>query len=883
MKSLFSNGGTSRFKILKGVCRHMLCIVLLLTLIIPFASGQEKLLDKKININLNRVTLPDALNAIADQAGCVFSYSSTAIPSGKRISIQRTGITLSALLKEIIGNDLERLQTQGNKVLIIFKKSLGAVKGSVKTSDGRPAEFVMLSIKGIAGTTVDESGNYILKNIPAGSYTLTASLLGLGARTKQIEVQAEQTITADFILNESEQQLNEVVIKGNKTNKFANKESEYVARLPIKNLENPQVYNVVTQAIMKEQMITSYAEVFQNVAGISTSNIVNTRGTSFFLRGFPNPPSLRNGLVAPQFVESIDPVNVERVEVLKGPSATLFGSSLTSFGGAVNNITKKPFDHTAGEVSYSAGSWDLSRLTVDYNTPLNKDTTVMFRVNAARHWANTFQDFGYQHNYVFAPSLLYKVNSKLTLQMDAEINSYKGTMWNYSYFGPGVTIKNIKDLKIPYNRSVAGDQLLQEWTASSVFAKADYKINDKWTSSTNFIQSIYNRSELYGMNNNEWINDSTVVRGIFGVKPQQFSDYQIQQNFTGDFKIGKMRNRLVIGLDAHISRMTATFRNGPGPNGFHYQDTLIMNGPQNPANISKEKVLAFLGAGKLDSYVNKSNTYSVYASDVVNVTDRLLAMLSLRLDRFDNKNSTINAVSTDGAYKQTALSPKLGLVYQVVKDEISLFGNYMNGFTNNAPGTDTQNRPVNYKPSQANQWETGIKADVLQHKLSFNLSYYDISVKNALRYNVNPAAQDGTQYSRGFEAEVIANPLPGLNLTAGYGYNKSKYEKADETLTGKSLGAPENVANFWASYKIPEGKAEGLGVGFGGNYVSSVTINNPIIIPSYTLFNAAVFYDKPQYKIGLKLNNLSNEKYWSWDHISPQPLRNFVLNIAYKF
>ena len=164
---------------------------------------------------------------------------------------------------------------------------------------------------------------------------------------------------------------------------------------------------------------------------------------------------------------------------------------------------------------------------------------------------------------MFAPSILYKVNSKLTLQVDAEINSYKGTMWNWSYFGPGVTIKNIKDLKIPYNRSVAGNQLLQEWTSSSVFAKADYKISDQWTSSTNFIQSIYNRSELYGMNNNEWINDSTLVRGIFGVKPQQFSDYQIQQNFTSDFKIGKMRNRIVIGLDARISRMDATFRNGP--------------------------------------------------------------------------------------------------------------------------------------------------------------------------------------------------------------------------------------------------------------------------------------------------------------------------------
>ncbi|RQO71866.1 TonB-dependent siderophore receptor [Pedobacter sp. KBW06] len=848
------------------------------------SRAQQGLLEKKIKLSLNQSTIPDALAYISDQAGCTFSYSSSSLSSDIRINTQHQEISLSGALKEIFGNRLEKLQVQGSSVLIVLKKASGSVSGLVKTSDGQPAKFVSISIKGLTGTTVDKDGRYLLKNIPEGSYKIIASLVGLNSQSKQVQVKANETEEISFTLTESGEQLSEVIVKANKPNKFAEKESENIARLPIKNLENPQVYQVVTQAIMKEQMLTSYAEAFQNVAGISTSNILNTRGTSFFLRGFASPPSMRNGMAAPGWAESIEPVNIERVEILKGPSATLFGNIQSSYGGAVNNVTKKPFAGTAGEVGYSLGSWNLSRLTVDYNTPLNKDTTLLFRINAARHWSDTFQDYGFQHSYAVAPSLLYKPNSRLTLALEVEMNNYKGTMWAWTGFGEDVTIKNIKDLKTPYNRSVTGDQLLQEWISSSVYAKADYKLSHQWTSSTNLIQSIYHRSEFYGMNNNLWKNDSTLVREIFGNSPATVSTYQIQQNFNGDFKLGKMRNRMVFGIDVFMTKDNRTFKTGPDPQHSRYTDEVIMNDPSSAVNVSKEKVLAFFAPYPMDNNVARLNTYSIYASDVINITDKLLAMLSLRVDRFDNKKRVVNGVpEATGDYKQTALSPKFGVVYQLVKDQVSIFGNYMNGFTNNQPQQNAQNEMVTYKPSQANQWEGGVKTDLFQHKLSLHLSYYNISVKDALRWTVSPPAQDGTQYSRGFETEVIANPLPGLNISAGYGYNKSKYVKAEETLEGKSLGAPKNVANFWISYKLPEGKAEGLGFGFGGNYVSDVFIINPIVIPSYTLLNAAVFYDVSKYKIGLKVNNLTSQKYWSWDHVTGQPPRNFVLNLAYKF
>jgi iron complex outermembrane receptor protein len=99
----------------------------------------------------------------------------------------------------------------------------------------------------------------------------------------------------------------------------------------------------------------------------------------------------------------------------------------------------------------------------------------------------------------------------------------------------------------------------------------------------------------------------------------------------------------------------------------------------------------------------------------------LIVLASAHIDRFDNKGTrNITRDTTTGRYSQTAVSPKFGLVYQVVKDQVSLFGNYMNGFQNIAPIVQTD--PVtgtteasSFKPSQANQWEAGVKVNMLDN------------------------------------------------------------------------------------------------------------------------------------------------------------------------
>src|SRR5690606_5502046 len=137
-------------------------------------------------------------------------------------------------------------------------------------------------------------------------------------------------------------------------------------------------------------------------------------------------------------------------------------------------------------------------------------------------------------------------------------------------------------------------------------------------------------------------------------------------------------------------------------------------------------------AGGPSKSLVKGSTYSAYISDVLNITPAFNIMASLRADHFDNAG-TLNILTgkTIGRYYQTTLSPKFGTVYQLMKDKLSLFGNYMNGFRNVAPAEQPfPDIPSTFKPQQANQLEGGVKMDLWNKKVNLTASVYDILVTN---------------------------------------------------------------------------------------------------------------------------------------------------------
>ena len=757
----------------------------------------------------------------------------------------------------------------------------GSLKGTVLTADGKPADFVSITIKETGqGATVNKNGHYLIKNVKPGNYTITASFIGLNTENKQVTITADQPSTLDFTLAESKKQLQDVVVKGHKANKFLKKETSDVAKLSLKNLENPQVYSIVTSELMQEQIVTNFNDAFKSIPGAGVPLVYNNGRSSLLSRGFTTENLVRDGISGFDY-NSVDPANIEKIEAIKGPSGTLFNSSMISFGGLFNRVTKRPLDTVKREISYEGGGFDLNRLTADINTPLNADKTALFRVNTALHSEHSFQDQGFTKSIFFAPSLSYQVNDKLSIQLDAEISAYNATSAYRltPYSNAKSKVHDIEQLGINYNLSFANNSLDYTSQQFDVFGQINYKLSANWKSQTAFART-YSTTKGY-VTQLTGVTDSTLKQSL---QKEDFPYYgtNIQQNFIGDFKIAGLRNRLVIGLDYYNQKSNRDYTTVTMPAiNFKHPGAAYVN--YNVDNVS-----ALAAKSPYTYYQTNQSTYGTYASDVINFTSNLSALLSLRVDRFNNKGTFYpQADSTAGKYGQTALSPKFGLVYQVVKDQLSLFANYMNGFSNTS-GTDFTGDT--FKPQYANQWETGLKVDLWEHQISSTISYYNISVSNVTMDDPNHpgfSIQDGTQLSKGVEGELIANPLPGFNIVAGYAYNDSKMTKASASIQGlrPAAAGPDKLANLWMSYRITTGKVEGLGFGAGGNYGSSSYIVNTttfkFTIPSYTTIDATAFYDQPRYRIGLKVDNLTNEKYWSF-RLAPQNPARATLSLNIK-
>lgn len=757
----------------------------------------------------------------------------------------------------------------------------GSVSGIVRDVSGKPIETVIVVVKKINKRAyTDENGYFILNNLPIGQNVIIVRGLGYLTVEKNIEVKKDINNTIDdIILNEDLTQLDEVSIFSHK-NKFAKKETEYVARLPLKNLENPQVYNIVGKDLMKEQIVLERTDIYRNVPG-AVPNYSAGGSQGLTMRGFSNTSGMLNGMNTSP-VYPLNPAILERVEFIKGPSGTLFGGTRnTSFGGVYNYVTKKAYENFGGEVSLVGGSFSFTRVTADINTPLNKEKTALFRLNVAGQSEGSFQDQGYAKNYVFAPTFSYQVTDRLKFSVDLDITKSAYTMTTISIGSlTNVKAKSFKDLQLNYNRSYGNNDVDAEIGVNNLGMQIDYKISDQWKSETKFLSSVGYYKHLLWTNLNV-LTDSTATRVIRNQTPETFGNIQLQQNFTGDFKIGSLRNRMLIGLDYNnayneLNRVT----------GINY-DVINVNQPVNDFNSEKINDLSY--AKGFSASTTKAETYGLYVSDVINLTPSLMAMLSLRVDRFSTKGSydvRTGAYTANSEYQQTSLAPKFGLVYQLIKDKISVFGNYMNGFTNLAPVVQSDNSVLKLDTQYGTQWETGVKFDIVRNRLNATVSYYDISVTNSTYKDAatNNTIQDGTQNSKGVDVEVVVNPVAGLNIVAGYAFNENTYTKSSPALLGKSLAAsPKNAANIWASYTLPEGKMKGLGIGVGGNYVSDswFETTNTFVLPSYTLLNGALFYDQPKYRISLKGNNLLNEKYWNATGM-PQKTINFLVSLAIK-
>lgn len=748
------------------------------------------------------------------------------------------------------------------------------IRGHVSTSDGKPAPQVSVTLKNHKWSTVaDQAGQFRFNNLAPGNYTVIASYVGLKNQEQTIALSDTDT-RIEFILLEDSRTLQEIIVNGNY--KATKKESDFISRMPLKDIETPQVYNIVGKEIMEQQITTDYKQSLRNIAGGGVAyGFVNNGFAYTVLRGFWTGVRMRNGVASSNW-SGIDPAVVERSEAIKGPAGTLYGNSTTSFGGLINLVTKQPFETTRTAIDYTLGSYNLHRLATDINTPLTRDKSVLFRLNAAYQSENTFMDWGFNKRYVVAPSFLFKINEKLNVSLNTELTNSKMNMLPYIDYS-ALGLKNINELPLKHNQSLGSDDPIFDGGGINILAKAEYQLSDQWKSTT--IASVNNNNINEGVYTRARFLSPTQVERTASSSATDENVYQFQQFFNGDFSLAGLKNKFVVGLDVYHYKSV-----DKGYLGEEYKDVITITEAYSPMSLAKIKAKR---ETLVNGYQTTQNTvYAAYASSVTNLTDRLSILLGLRVDRLNNKGTAVMRGDYAGGYDQTALSPKFGAVYQLIKDQFSFFGNYTNGFQNNAPVRQPDASLFNVKPTSGNQFEFGLKTDLFTNKLSATVSFFDIAIDNAVRTNQQGYTfQDSKQKSRGYEIDLNASPITGLHITAGYGYNKNTFTNKDENgnaVTSRNY-LPADYGNIWATYKLSNGFFQNFGLGGGTNYVGE--INKYTMDPktdAYFLTDGTLFYEANRVRLALKVNNIGNQKIWGIND-NPLPTRNFAASVKYQF
>lgn len=787
----------------------------------------------------------------------------------------------------------------------------GTVSGSVMDGSNNPIMGVNAMLLGTSlGNETDFEGNFSIDDIPSGDYVLKLSYLGFKSKEIGVSVIADQNADlGKIILYEGNEVLSEVVVQGERRNKFSRKQTAYVAKLPLRDIENTQVYSTVTTELLESQVVTNFDDALKNATGVENLWASTGRGGDgagyYALRGFSVQPQLVNGL--PGLTNgTINPANIERIEVIKGPSATLFGNAVSSYGGLINVVTKKPYIGTGGSLSYTAGSYGLNQIVGDFNSALDKNENLYFRLNSSYIAEQSFQDAGFRKSFFVAPSLSYRVNNRLSFSFYGEITQAEQTNPTFLFLNRNAPTEaqNLDELNYNNKLSFTSNELTLENPTQNYRVEMDYKLSDAWqsqtllSSSTTSTNGYYTYLFEFGI-----LPDDTFTRFV-SKQNSKTNTTDIQQNFIGDFKVAGLRNRMVVGLDYLNVNTTDNssgfvFYGNTTPEGVASGDN-----PFTPDVVEEDTFplsTAGVDAALEDTAIGNNNSefsiYSLYVSDVINFTPKLSLMLGLRLDRFDNNGDLLNE---EDDFEQTALSPKVGILYQLIDNRLSLFTNYQNGFNNVAPRLvgDPEAGPQTlqtFDPEQANQFEGGLKANLFANRLTGTISYYDITVKNrVIQDPSNPFnfIANGEIESKGLEFELNANPFDGLNIRGGYSYNDSKTTKTDDPLilNERPLEAgPKNLYNFWTTYAFQNETLKGFGLGFGFNgaserFVKNYTTTGDFTLPAYTVYNASAFYEADRYRISLKLNNLTNLEYYKgWTTINPQQPRAVLANVTYKF
>ena len=603
----------------------------------------------------------------------------------------------------------------------------------------------------------------------------------------------------------------------------------------------PAAIQVIPQEVIQDQGATSVREVLRNVSGVTFEDAGGGRSENFNIRGFSAFGSeFENGFREDFFTirTQRDLANIERVEVLKGPSSVLFGQAAPA--GIINYVTKQPLLEPYYDLSFQVSNFDFYRPTIDLSGPLTEDQRLAYRLNLAYENADSFRDFVDTERFFIAPTLAYQFSDNTRLSLEV---SHLDDARPVDRGLPVLSNDEIAD--IPISTFLGGSEDT-DFAETEALLTLNHRFNPNLSlrSAFRFTDSFEEGSQLQIVSGSP--DDRNFPLGEFASK-QEFETYTLQNELTAEFETGSVEHTVLLGLElARRNRSNASRNRSAGAIDIF--------------NPTYE--FAFGEFSDLRTADDQLSTLGVYLQDQISLLDNLILVLGGRFDisRQDRIRDGAPATDTDAE----AFSPRVGLVYQPTSN-ISLYGNFSRSFTP-VGGLSMDNEP--FDPQRGTGFEVGVKADFLDNRLSSTLALYDINLSNILTSDPNNpgfSIQVGEQRSQGIELDIAGEILPGWNVIATYAYTDAEIIEDNRFDEGNRLtDVPFNTASLWTTYGIQEGELAGLGFGAGVFFVGDRQgdLNNSFEIPGYTRVDAAVYYKRGNFRAALNFENLFDIRYF---------------------
>lgn len=771
----------------------------------------------------------------------------------------------------------------------------GNISGSVKTSDGQPAEFVNVGIRGTAkGTTTDKNGEYQLKNIEPGTYVLVTSYIGLESKEQSVEVKAGETTTANFDLKENAQELQEVVISGD-NHKYKEDNPSQSLRITTPILEVPQNIQVVTPAALKDQQVISMSDgLVRNVSGLVRAEHWGDMYTNITARGsqiqaFRNGFNVVNSYWGPL---TEDMSFVDHIEFVKGPAGFMLSSGDPS--GLYNVVTKKPTGKNKGEAVVTLGSYNLYRGSLDLDGKISNDGRLLYRLNMAAQNKNTHRANEYNDRYTFAPVLSYQLDNQTKLTL--EYNYQRANMSNvgsYYVFSPvGFGALPVDFTSLP--AGTPGTKIDDH----SIYLNLQHNINKNWKLTAQVARFINNQ-----IGTSSWpsvVNpDGTIIRNI-GIWDAQSRMSMGQLFLNGDVTTGPIRHRILGGIDVANKNYLADWSQShdldTAGNPFNPYDPNLGVPPNGYPVFDRSTPIAQRAQA---GFGYQSMSYgSVYVQDELGFFENR-ARLTLAGRYTDLKQAY--AAPSD---KAKHFTPRVGLSVSVTKNT-AIYGLYDQAFV---PQTGVLSSGKKVQPITGQNIEFGVKRDWFDGRWNTTLAVYNIIKNNEL--TADPFASPtsglsielGQKRAQGVEFDLRGTIAKGLNLVANYAYTDSRVTKVAEGVTTIKVGDivpgyAKHTVNGWLTYQMQSTFLKGAGVSLGCTWLVDratyweVSPDPNQNLADYFKLDGGLFWEKDRLKITGNMFNMLDAYLYSGSYYSylnayywqTEAPRNIRLSVAYKF